>query len=157
MGPLLQKFSDPKEEHDGTCRLHIPAQKGYHDRGPVQDRNSQPPPAQGMYTFPDKSGRPAADNRTPDRHGKKQLRCCAQNDLPDQFILIVTVYSAPGILPYVLRHRNFFTGKPLETLYHVSPLSCIADDCILAPLIDLYHSNGRLAKQAVLKDIRIPA
>ncbi len=57
----------------------------------------------------------------------------------------------------MLRHRNFFTGKLLENFNYVSPLTRIADDRILTSLINLYHKNGRLAKQAVLENIRIPA
>ncbi len=157
MGPLLQKFSDPKEEHDGTCRFYIPAQKGYRNRGSVQDRNSHLPPAQSMDALPDEPGRPAADNGTPNRHGKKEFPCHTQHNLPDQFILIVTIYSASGVLPYVLRHGNFLTGKLLEELYHIFSFSCITNNRVLAPLINLYSNNGRLAKQAVLQDIRVPA
>ena len=157
MGPLFQEFSHPKQKHNRTRSLHIPAQKGYRNRSSVQDRNSQLPPAQSMDTFPDESGRSAADKCTPDRHGKKELSCHTQHNLPDQFILIVTVYSASGILPCMLRRGNLFTGKLLEELYHGSSFSCVTDNRVPASLINLYPDNGRLAKQTVFKDIGILA
>ena len=53
VGPLLQKFSDTEQEHNGRRRIHIPPDERNTDRRRIQHRYLQLSPPQAVNTHTD--------------------------------------------------------------------------------------------------------